>query len=252
MSSMETWRYLHILMFVFWVGTDMGVMLAARKSTDSRLTLETRLTLVRMALLIELLPRAMWALALPTGVALSRQANLLEISDAGYASVWLFTFAWLSISLGGAHFADRPFGRNLAAANRGIIGVLGGALLLIGAWSYFGAGPFESRWLASKVAIYGLINLTVLGIEAAFVPVGVAFGRLVVEGSTAPVETAISGGMRTTMFWVFTSYTLILIVGCIGIVRPEVIGPAFLAVLAAVALAANMCFAAMGRMLRTA
>ncbi len=252
MSSIEIWKYLHILMFVFWVGTDMGVMLSARKSTDSRLTLETRLTLVRMALLIELLPRTMWAMALPFGVVLSRQAELLEISDAGLAAVWIFTLAWVSISLGGAHYSDKPFGQRLAAANRWIIGVLGVVLLLVGSWSYFGTGPFETQWLAAKVALYGLINLTVLGIEAAFIPIGPAFGRLFGEGSTPEVEAAISGGMRTTMFWVYTSYILILIVGFIGITHPETIGLAFLAYFVVIAITASAAFTGMGRMLRAA
>lgn len=252
MTSYELWKYLHVLMFVFWVGTDMGVMLSARKSTDSRLTLETRLTLVKMALLIELLPRTMWAMALPFGVMLSRELGLLHISDLAVAGVWTFTIAWAAISLGGAHYSEKPFGQRLAAINRWIIGVLGVGLIIVGSWSYFANGPFDTGWLAAKVALYGVINLTVLGIEAAFIPVGPAFGRLFGEGSTPDVEAAIERGMRTTMFWVYSSYILILIVGFIGVARPEAIGIAFMAYFAFISLAASAAFAGMGRMLRAA
>jgi hypothetical protein len=252
MSAYETWTFLHVVMFVFWVGTDMGVMLGARKSTDSRLPLEARLTLVKLALLIELLPRTMWAMALPFGVMLSRDRGLLEISDAGVAGVWLFTLAWVSISLGGAHWSEKPIGRRLARINRWIIGLLGVVLIGIGAWSYFGHGPFETGWLAAKVALYGAINLTVLGIEASFVPVGPAFGRLFAEGSTPEVEAAISTGMQTTMFWVYASYILILVVGFIGIAQPQAINAAFLAYFAFIAVAASAAFTGMGRMLRMA
>ena len=31
----EFWLYLHILLLVFWVGTDLGVFLAARYSESS-------------------------------------------------------------------------------------------------------------------------------------------------------------------------------------------------------------------------
>lgn len=252
MSTYEIWKYLHVLMFVFWVGTDMGVMLGARKSTDSRLTLETRLVLVKLALLIELLPRTMWAMALPFGVMLSRELGLLHASDAAVAGVWLFTLAWVTISLGGAHYSEKPVGQRLAAINRWIIGVLGVTLLAIGGWSYFGHGPFESAWLAAKVALYGVVNLTVLGIEASFIPVGPAFGRLFTEGSTPDVEAAISRGMQTTMFWVYTSYILILVVGFIGVARPAAIDAAFLAYFAFIAVAASAAFTGMGKMLRMA
>jgi hypothetical protein len=252
MSVFEAWKYLHVLMFVFWVGTDMGVMLGARKSTDSRLTLETRLTLVKLALLIELLPRTMWALALPTGVLLSRELGLLAISDAGVAALWVATLAWAAISLGGAHYSEKPIGQRLAAINRWTIGVLGITLVVLGTWSYFGNGPFETQWLAAKVALYGVINLTILGIEVSFIPMGPAFGRLFVEGSTSEVETAIDGGMRATMFWVYATYILILIVGLIGVARPELIGWAFIGYFAFITVAASAAFTGMGRMLRSA
>ena len=38
MTAFDSWKYLHILMFVFWIGTDLGVYLSARKSTDPKLS----------------------------------------------------------------------------------------------------------------------------------------------------------------------------------------------------------------------
>ena len=60
MTGYVVWKYAHILMFVFWVGTDMGVFLAARRSTDPKLSFVSRVTLLHMALRIELLPRTMY------------------------------------------------------------------------------------------------------------------------------------------------------------------------------------------------
>jgi hypothetical protein len=191
-------------------------------------------------------------MALPFGVMLSRDRGLLEISDAGLAGVWLFSLAWVTISLGGAHWSEKPIGQRLALINRWIIGILGVTLIATGAWSYFGDGPFETGWLAAKVALYGAINLTVLGIEASFIPVGPAFGRLFAEGSTPDVEAAISRGMQATMFWVYASYILILIVGFIGIAKPQAINVVFLAYFAFIAVAASAAFSGMGRLLRHA
>lgn len=250
MATYEIWKYLHVLVLVFWVGTDMGVMLCARKSTDSRLSLETRLTLLKTALLIELLPRTMWALALPLGVMLSRGLHLLTISDANLAMIWLFTGVWLIISVGGAHYSDRPIGQRLAAVNRWIIGTIGIVLIAVGLSSYVGYGPFESAWLAAKVALYGVINLTILGIEVAFIPLGPAFGRLVMEGSKPEIEAVISEKMDGTMFWVYTTYILILIVALIGIAKPAVPGIALLGFSGVIAVSASLAFSGLGRLLR--
>ena len=64
------WKYLHILMFVGWVGADMSVFLSAKKSTDESLPFDTRVMLLHTALRIELIPRTMWKAALPLGVML--------------------------------------------------------------------------------------------------------------------------------------------------------------------------------------
>ena len=253
MSTYEIWKYLHVLMFVFWVGTDMGVMLGARKSTDSRLTLETRLILVKMALLIELLPRTMWAMALPFGVMLSRQLELLDISDAGVAGVWLFTLVWVSISLGGAHYSEKPIGQRLAAINRWIIGVARrdadgdrrrGPISGTGRSRPAGSPP---RWRCTASSTSPSSASRPRSSRWARPSAGSSS-----EGSTPEVEAAISRGMQTTMFWVYTSYILILIVGFIGIARPEAIDAAFLAYFAFIAVAASAAFTGMGKMLRMA
>ena len=40
MAEYEIWKFLHICMFVFWLGTDVGVMLCSKKSVDPALSIE--------------------------------------------------------------------------------------------------------------------------------------------------------------------------------------------------------------------
>ncbi len=79
MTLFEVWKFLHILMFVGWVGADMGVFLSAKKSTDPKWSFESRMLFLHMALRIELIPRTMWKAALPLGVMLSVDMGLLDI-----------------------------------------------------------------------------------------------------------------------------------------------------------------------------
>ena len=220
MSEHEVWRYLHIMMLVFWLGTDMGVMISAKRALNPNLTVEARLTLLQSALLIELLPRTMWVAALPLGVQLSRHLGLLEISSASLVAVWLFALLWWIVNFGGAYYAEQPRGAKLARVNRWITGLLGFGLMLIALQSYLSAGPFLGVWLAAKVGLYGLIQLTILGIELSFVPVGRAFARLAAEGSTGEVEADISATMKRSLAFVYVTYTLIAVVALIGVAKP--------------------------------
>jgi len=218
MTEYVVWKYAHILMFVFWVGTDMGVYLSARRSTDPTLSFMTRVTLLHMALRIELLPRTMWKAALPFGVMLSRNMGFLPISDLALALVWLFSITWWAISMAGAYWYDKPVGHRLARVTNWLTGLVGVTLIVLCISSSLGNGPFvqDAPWLHLKVALYGVINLMVIWMILAFDPIGAAFGRLAVEGSRPDIEAIISSTMDRSTVIIWSTYALIAIVGFIG------------------------------------
>ena len=218
MTEYIVWKYAHILMFVFWVGTDMGVYLAARRSTDPKLSFMTRVTLLHMALRIELLPRTMWKAALPFGVMLSRNLGFLPISDLAVTLVWLFSIVWWAISMAGAYWYDKPIGHRLAGITNWLTGFVGVTVIILCMSSWLGSGPFvqDVPWLHLKVALYGVINLMVIWMIIAFDPLGAAFGRLAVEGSKPEIEAIISSTMDRSTVIIWSTYGLIAVVGFIG------------------------------------
>ena len=216
MAEYEIWKFLHICMFVFWLGTDVGVMLCSKKSTDPNLGVEARFQMLEMALKIELLPRVMWVMALPFGVQLSKTMGYIDPSSITLTMMWLFTLAWLVINVGGAANLNEPWGQQLSKINRFIIASLGVGLVIVAVSSFMGYGPYEANSVALKVGLYGLVNLTILGIEVAFFPLGLAYERLATEGSSPEIESSISGGMDLTLRWVHATYILIFITAFIG------------------------------------
>ena len=219
MAEYEIWKFLHICMFVFWLGTDMGVMLCSKKSTDSNLGVEARFQMLEMALKIEILPRIMWVMALPLGVHLSKSLGYIDPSFLILTMMWVFTLMWLVINVGGAANLDKPWGQQLSKINRIVVASLGAVLIIVAATSFMGFGPYEPNSIALKVGLYGLINLTILGIEIAFFPLGMAFERLATEGSSPELESSITGGMNTTLKWVHATYIMIFIVAFIGVTK---------------------------------
>jgi hypothetical protein len=221
MTQYQVWDYLHILMFVFWVGTDMGVYLSARKSTDPKLPIDARFLLLHMALRIELLPRTMWKAALPLGVMLSVQLGALEVGGAGLAAIWAFSIIWWAVSMAGAWYYDKPIGHRLAGITNWVTGLVGVTLIGLAAASWAGNGPFAAgaTWLHWKVGLYGLINLLVVVMIKVFDPLGIAFGRLAVEGSKPEIETTIRSVMARSTVVIWTTYLLIFLVGFIGVTR---------------------------------
>ncbi len=218
MTGFDIWKFLHIMMFVFWIGTDLGVYLSARKSTDPKLSFETRVLLLHMALRIELLPRTMWKAALPLGVMLIDGMGIIDFSAAGLALVWLFSFAWWAVSMFGAWHYDKPIGHRFAAVTNWLTGIVGIGLIAVAVVSLTGNGPIpaDASWLSWKIGLYGLINLMVIVMIRIFDPLGAAFGRLAVEGSTPEIEAIISGVMSRSTWIIWMTYSTIALVAFIA------------------------------------
>jgi hypothetical protein len=64
-----------------------------------------------------------------------------------------------------------------------------------------------------------MINLTCLGIVVAFDPMGAAFGRLAVEGSTPEIEGHIQRVFNISVFPIWTTYALVVFVAFIATTR---------------------------------
>jgi hypothetical protein len=218
MSELDIWRYLHILMFVGWLGADLGVFMASRKAMDSSLQFETRLMLLHTALRIELIPRTMWKAALPLGVMSARGLGLMEISNTGVALVWIFTTLWWAISMTGAYYYYNDFGKKLTYINNWLVGIAGVAFIAVAWVSSIGKGPFnpDASWLLWKFGLYGLIQFTALGIIIGFAPLGPAFMRLGDEGSTPELEKSIHKAFNIAAVPIWTTYSLIAVVAFIG------------------------------------
>jgi len=218
MTSLDAWKFLHIMMFVFWIGTDLGVFLSAKKSTDPALSFGTRVSLLHMALRIELLPRTMWKAALPLGVMLIDGMDLIDFGFTGLALTWLFSIVWWSVSMYGAWHYDKPIGHRFANITNILTGIVGVGLIVVAALSLTGNGPIpaDASWLSWKVGLYGLINLMVIVMIIIFDPLGAAFGRLAVEGSTPEIEGIISGVMSRSAWIIWMTYATIALVAFIA------------------------------------
>ena len=86
--SYEAIKFIHVLQLVFWLGTDVGTVLLVRRFRDASLSVQTRQTLMHMAMVILTLPRISFFFMLPVGVHLAN-ASILA---AAYICIVKFEF----------------------------------------------------------------------------------------------------------------------------------------------------------------
>lgn len=219
MDSHALWAYLHILLFVYWLGADVGLWLAMAFVKDARLSFETRATLIRLAFYIDLFPRICFALILPVGLQLARNLDLYPVSDGLLATGWIIGIAWSALHLAVVRYKGTALARRLLSINKLYEAVAGAVFIGIGTWSLATGAPVEAGWFALKLLVFGTIFWVILGIDTVFQPFTTLL-RMGPRGSTPEQEALVARLTRQTMAWALFMYVLIAGVAFLGRVKP--------------------------------
>ncbi len=220
MTEHNLWVFVHILLFVYWLGADLGVFLLARVAKLANLSFAERALALKMALVIDTTPRICFALMFPVGLHLCDSGGFLPVSTLYLALAWLIALAWIALLVALGRATGTPRGERL---NRFHLGFQAVALIVIGAlgiWSLVGAGPFQGAWLGLKVTLFAAVFALSIGIDYAFRPIGPAFARLAQEGSKPDIEAAIGSSVDGAIRYVLALYGLLVVIAFLGVTKP--------------------------------
>ncbi len=220
MTSYSVWVYLHIMLLVYWLGADLGVLLLARAARRAELSFAERSFALRMALVIDVTPRICFALMFPVGLHLSRSAGFVDLPAAVEAAAWVTSAAWIALLFALGANEGKPAAAWLNRVHLAFQAAAFLALAVIGMRSVLGEGPFPAGWLAWKVLLFALIFGASLGIDFAFRPIVPAFGRLATEGSSPEVERPIARAIDGAIRYVLVLYALLAVIAFLGVAKP--------------------------------
>jgi hypothetical protein len=219
-SGYSVWVYVHVLLFVYWLGADLGVFLLARAAKRRDLSFAERAFALRMALAIDVTPRLCFALMFPVGLQLVAGAGVADVPGWLLAGVWLLALGWIALLFVAGRNADRPLGITLGRLNLAFQAIAGLAIGAVGLASALGRGPFPPGWLAWKVLLFALVFASSIGIDLAFRPVAPAFARLASDGSSPAVEAQVTRGIDGAIRYVLALYVLIACIAFLGVAKP--------------------------------
>ncbi|MCP9624905.1 hypothetical protein FOH10_15830 [Nocardia otitidiscaviarum] len=223
------WILLHLVLFVFWLGGDLGVYYSSRFVIDPRLTPAARSSTLAIMSGLDLGPKICLVLFLPSGVTLMalepHGASLFGIDFFPWwfvVAVWLFAAVWLALAV----IAHRTHGRiaGIHRADLAIrVAVIAGALAS-GGYALVAAEPFgvttDPRWLGGKILLYGLAIAAGLGIRMTLRPFGPAFATLMSSGSSEPVERTLRRSVDGCLPYVWTIWGSVLAAAALGVLKP--------------------------------
>ena len=219
MDTYEFWRWIHVILFVLWLGADVGVFICGSWVRRESLSVEQRTVLLQASAVIDLWPRFSAALMLPVGLMLARSWN--PALGAGWvAGAWAVAIAWLALTLLGMRHMGTPLGATLSRATHAGLVALSIACLA-GGYAWLQAVPAGlGGWLAAKLMLYGVVALLAIGIEIAFAPVMRGFPMLSNEADRAQANQLVRSGMNRTLAVVGTLYVVLLAASILGVAKP--------------------------------
>lgn len=213
--------FVHLLLFVLWLGADVGVFLLGQHFRKRhRYSLDQRLALLTLLVEVDMAPRTAWALMVPVSLSVVAMGGWWAAPAWMLVAAWAIGAFWIWL-VWDAHRHDQT---PRAARNRRIEFVLKIGLALfylgLGGLSLVKGAPLPAAWLATKALLFGLIFAAASMIDVAFKPVGPQLGRLIAEGSNDATELPLLRTMNTTRLWVWAVYFLLLATAYLGLTKP--------------------------------
>lgn len=223
MELYSVFVWLHVLLFVFWLGADVGVFIAGWWVRNPNLTFAERLTLLKLSAVVDLAPRVCFVLMLPLGFTLARSWGL-PMSSGQLALVWLLGIAMLVVMFLMLKYQAGPAAGLLRKVNFALLGAVGIGCFVVAANLLQDTSPLQAPWLGWKIAVYGVICFTAIGIDFMFHPVLAGFGKIAIPDASAADlaqgNELIRRGMNHTLMVVSTLYALLLVASFLGKVKP--------------------------------
>ncbi|MGW1850473.1 hypothetical protein [Nocardia elegans] len=223
------WILLHLVLFVFWLGGDLGVFYSSRFVIDPERTPPARATALAIMSGLDLGPKICLILFLPSGITLMaldpHGATLFGIALFPWwfvVLVWVFATGWLVLAI----TAHRTHGRIVVVHRADLtirIAVIAAAATA-GAYTLVAEDPFgvttDPRWLGGKILLYTAAVAAGLGIRMTLRPFGPAFGRLQSEGSSPDIESVLRGSVNGCLPYVWVIWGSVLAAAALGVLKP--------------------------------
>lgn len=212
--------FIHILLFVVWLGTDLGVFILGQHFRRRDYPMDQRLTILKLLVITDMAPRTAWALMVPVSISLAAAGGYWAVPAWGIVASWVIGGFWLWLVWTAFIHDHTPKAIRLRVIEFWLKVALTGFYLGLGGLSLATGGPLADGWLAAKALLFGVIFAFAIMIDVAFKPLGPALARLVEDGSSDATEGPVLAIMNRTRFWVVSVYVLLAVAAYLGTIKP--------------------------------
>jgi hypothetical protein len=212
---------LHLVLFAYWLGGDIGVFYSSYSVCNPKLSKDARVTALKIMGWVDMVPRYCLVLMLPVGLSLAATLGFWAVPSGLVPAVWGLALAWLWMVWAIHHYQGQPLAATLRRIDFAVRVVVIVTMLGAGLAGFAGAGPINQPWLAAKAVLFGLLVFCGLMIRVMAQPFGPAFAEIMKSAGPAPdAEARLDGAMQRARPFVVMIWIGLVAMAYFGAVKP--------------------------------
>ena len=219
MTTEEFFILVHLVLFVYWLGGDVGVFYSSKFVVNPNLSKESRLVAAKIMFNLDLIPRICLSLMLTVGGILTEFTGL-EHPWWQMAAIILLGPFWLTMVLT-IHFKEgTALAKKLTQFDMWFRWLVIVSVLVSVAYSWSTGRLDPAPWVGAKLVIFaGLIVCGVM-IRRALRPFATAFRNMAVQGASDADNAAMTASIARVRPWVLVIWAGLIVEAYLGVVQP--------------------------------
>ncbi|RMF96571.1 MAG: hypothetical protein D6727_07740 [Gammaproteobacteria bacterium] len=219
LTAAELALFVHQLLFVYWLGPDIGVYYLSHRITDTRLSPAQRLAAAQVMSQVDLVPRVCLSLMLTAGGLLTEFIGIPHPAWQLFGIVLLGP-AWLALVLAVYLKRGTPAGDRLARIDFWFRAVMIVAVLGSVGQAWTSGRLAETPWVAGKLLLFAAILLFGLLMRLRVAPLLAGIGRMAAEGASPENDRRMAGSLALTRPYVIAMWICLLMAAALGVFQP--------------------------------
>ncbi len=221
MTTYELLQFLHVFLFVFWLGPDVAVYAWSRKLVEAGASAELRVVAGEMMSLVDVIPRAAISLMLTVGGLLSEYVGL-EHPWWQMAGIVLLGPVWLTLVLIGALRDGTPFGASAQRFESWLRWLLIVTIPVSVAYSTVTGKLAMAPYVGAKLLLFAAVLLLGQLMRARLAPLRPAYAELATAGSSTTLDATVRASVAGSRPYAVAIWLAMLAAALIGVLKPGV------------------------------
>ncbi len=211
--------FLHQVLFVFWLGPDIGVYMWSTKVVNPELTPGQRVSAGRMMRTIDIIPKVCMSLMLTIGGVLTEMKGI-EHPWWQMAGIVLLGPVWLTLTL----LTYRQYAAQ-ASAKLEQFDLLFRSLVVITVvlsvvYSVLTDRLVDTPWLTGKILLFGAVVFFGIMMRLRLTPFAQGIDQLEADGPSDELDAQLAGSQARSRPFMFAGWLALAVAAGLGIAQP--------------------------------